>query len=102
MRGINLLFDEDYQDVDILEVPEKIAANIESIVREFNAWLCIPCNGARFLVETASEKKVLAIGTKEFVWWLNNVKLEEFDEKEKVKIVKQHTDYDDSLPTACF
>ena len=97
-----MLFDEDYQDVDILEVPEKIAENIESIVREFNMWLCTPGNGSRFLVETASGKKVLAIGTKEFVWWLQNIKIKEIDGEKTVEIVKEHTTFDDSLPTANF
>lgn len=99
MKEINLLYDDDVHDVDILLVPDHIADEIEKVMFEFNAWLCVPENRERFMISDAKGNKVLGIDTKEFVWWLENVKL---CKSESVFVLEQHTSFRPEYPTADF
>lgn len=99
MKMINVVFDEVYNDVDLLHVPSEIADNIELVVREFNDWLSDPKNQKPFLVPYVNKRMVLSVGTSEFLWWLNHVKIISGD---KASIAKQHTLYVEGLPRADF
>ncbi len=96
MKAVNLVFGEDYNDVDILLVPDEIADNIDVVLRKFNKWLSIPENQNRFLVPYHG-RMVLGIDTKEFLWWLNNCEM--LDNQEST-ILKQHTAYQPDYPAA--
>ena len=99
MKMINVVFDEVYNDVDLLRVPSEIADSIELVVREFNYWLSDPNNQKPFLVPYGNKRMVLGVGTNEFLWWLNHVKIIDGD---KATIVKQHTLFVEGLPKADF
>ena len=99
MKKINIVFDDNYENIDILSVPNNIAESIEQVVREFNVWLSIPENSRRFLVNYADEIEVLDINTEEFIWWLNNVRIVGI---EKATIVEQHTSFVPTYPIAEF
>lgn len=99
MKRINIVFEYDYEDVDIMLVPDEIADNIEAIVREFNTWLYNPENRHRFLIENADGTTVLGIGSLEFLWWLNNYRIRN---DESAMIIEQHTSYCPQLPMADF
>ena len=99
MKTINIVFDDLYNDVALLLVPDEIADSVDMVVWEFNNWLSVSDNQQRFLVPYTNETMVLAIGTEEFLWWLNHVKI---IDKNKASIIRQHTQYVPSFPTAHF
>ena len=99
MKKINLLYEYDYDDVDIILVPESIANNICDIVQEFQYWLSVPINKARFTKIGENGSPYLNVDTEEFLWWLNNVKLSGMP---KASIVSQHGPWQKELPTADF
>ena len=94
MKKINLIFDEVYDDVDILLVPDDIAECIESVMLEFGRWLSCDENAKCF---RTGQGKFLAIGTSEFLWWLNSIKITQGC---KATIFTKHTECDPSLPKA--
>ena len=89
MKQINLICDDEFEDVDILLVPDTIAENVPEVQREFNRWLMNPQNAERFSREE-NGRQSLCIDTDEILWWLNHVKL---TGEEKASIVMQHTSY---------
>ena len=99
MKQINVLYDDDFEDVDILLVPDDIALHIDDVTQQFIKWLNIPENRCRFLILNGSGNQVLGVDTEEFLWWLNHIKI--LDEQ-KASIVCQHTKYINTLPTAEF
>lgn len=99
MKPINILFDEIYNDVDLILVPDEIASAIDQVVRDFHTWLDVPENKNRFMKPNERWGQVLVIDTQEFVWWLNNIKILG---KEKATVLKQHTSYIEEYPTANF
>ena len=99
MKYINLVYEDDYEDADVLLVPDEIADNIDDVMLEFFGWVKFPENNSRFLVKVGEGKKVLSIDTEEFLWWLNNVKLYGGT---KATIEKQHTMMWQGCPNAEF
>ena len=99
MKMINVVFDEMYDDVDLLLVPDEIADSVDMVVWAFNNWLSVTENQQRFLVPYTNETMVLGIGTEEFLWWLNHVKI---ISENKASIVSQHTQFVPSFPAAHF
>ena len=99
MKCINIVYDDEYEDVDIVRVPRWVADDIESILQEFNEWLSIPTNKQQFLRRHTDGRMVLSIDTPDFLWWLENIKIAE---KHTTEIVKHHTIFDPNLPTAEF
>lgn len=94
MQKINLVYEDDYDDVDILLVPDYVAEDIQKILQEFFDWVAIPENGFRFKIELNGEK-VLSIDTSEVVWWLENHVIKE---GESVEVLKQHTTFCPEYP----
>ena len=99
MRPINIVYEDNYDSVDIVLVPEHIANSIGSVVQEFFCWLLVTENNKRFMIPHDKWGEVLAIGANEFVWWLNNIKTHD---EEKASIVQQHTSFVEEYPTAEF
>ena len=99
MRYINLVYEDDYEDADILLVPDEIADNIDTVMREFFRWIKLSENNFRFKVKIGEGKEVLSIDTEGFLWWLNNVKLQG---EAKATIEKQHTMMWKGYPIAEF
>lgn len=99
MKHINIVYDDNFDDVDIIAVPDNIARNIESIVNEFMEWLSVPKNRQNFMVQSAEGNLVLSVGTDEFLWWLNCVKLAA---DARAVLVCQHTVFISGLPVASF
>lgn len=99
MKKINVIFDDEFNDVDILLVPDDVAYNIEHVVQEFNQWLSLPDNRSRFVVEVINGYRVIGIGTEEFLWWLNNIQIKA---EPKAAILEQHTKLIPNYPCAEF
>ena len=99
MRKINLVYDCDYDDVDILMVPDHVAEDIERVVMRFNHWLMDSENRKQFLAPYKGRME-LSIGTKEILWWINH---HERNEKDAVATVyESHTNFCEDYPTADF
>lgn len=96
MKKINLVFDCDFDDVDILLVPDDIADNMDEVIRRFNRWLHNPQNRQRFLVPYQG-KMELGIDTGAFLWWLNT---HEISNGAAATIIQQHTAFCPNYPTA--
>ena len=99
MKRVYVVFDDEFDDVDILLVPDDIADNIERVVWEFNQWLRIPENRSRFVVKIINGYGILSINTEEFLWWLNHVRI---DTTQKATILTQHTKLVSDYPRAEF
>lgn len=99
MKYINLVYGDDYEDVDILQVPDEIAENINNVMWDFFRWTDLPENKQQLLVTNVNGEIGVGIDTEEFLWWLNNVRI--FDGSTAV-IVKQHTRLWQGYPIADF
>lgn len=88
MRYINLVYDDNYDDVDILLVPDFVAENVEDTSSKFLSWLNVSENQQRFLIVLEDGRQILGVETEGFLWWLNNVMI---NHGPKAKIIKQHT-----------
>lgn len=96
MRKINVLFEYDYEDVDIVSVPDYIAENIESVLFDFFKWLKEPKNQQRFHVQYDG-KTVLSIDTNALIWWINRY---DCAVDEPAFIVETHTRFCPDYPVA--
>lgn len=96
MKKINVVYFEQYSDADILLVQDQFAENVDKMLQEFFDYVAAPENRNRFLVPL-NGRMVLGIGTKELIWWLNNVA---FPNNEEASIVKRNTNYCKDIPTA--
>lgn len=99
MKFVNVVFEYDYDDVDIILVPDDIADNIEQVVQLFIHWLSNPDNGKQFLKTLQSGQIGMIIETESFLFWLNNYKI---TNGAKASIVMQHTKYNSKYPMAEF
>lgn len=94
-----MVFDDEFDDVDILLVPDDVADNIACVVWDFNQWLGIPENRSKFVVEIIDGSDALNIETEDFLWWLNHVRI---CTPQKAVILVQHTKLVNDYPRAEF
>ena len=99
MKCINLVYGDDYEDVDILSVPDEIVENIDKIMWDFFDWTEVPENKQQLLVKDVKGNNVLGIDTEEFLYWLNNIKI---TDGPKAVVIKQHTSMCPEYPVAEF
>ena len=88
MREIYLIFEDDYEDCDVICVPDFIADNAPRYGQLFCDWLANTTDESYFV--DISGKKYLSCETEGFIRWLNNFYC---NINEKAYIVKQHTSY---------
>lgn len=88
MVKVNVVFDEIFEDADIISVPECIAATIESLGQVFLDW--IPNAKDNDYWTVIAEKKYAVAETDGFVKWLNTYYC---SPNEKAYIIEQHTNY---------
>lgn len=95
MEPVCILFDDMYDDTDIISVPDSLYDDIQELGRQFPWWL--EKGEHDFWVTSPNGKRYLNCETDGFVWWLNKQLGD--DCKEKVKIVAQHVRYRPYLKT---
>ena len=89
MVNINVVFDDSYDDVDIISIPDSISVRLEEVVKEFLDWLeSAPENDDDYW-RVVDDRKCAVLETNGFIKWLNNYCCQE----ERCIIVKQHTNY---------
>ena len=102
MKIINIVFDGDFSDVDLIEVPDYIAENIEEITQDFLDWVVQPVNRVLFtkIIHTDNEaKECLSVGTAEFIWWLRKF---EIDSNDTITLLAEHVSFHPEYPSADF
>ena len=99
MKKVNVVFDEDYSDVDIILVPESILPGIDSYLQAFFDWAVTVPNRKKYEIVDRSGKTVVSLGTIEFVNWLNEHVL---CLPECATILEQHTECLPEVPVIDF
>ena len=98
MTKINIVYDEMYNDVDIISVPNEIAGSMNDLVLQFLDWTP-PESDSDYWVNINGKRR-LSIETVGFVKWLNNHCCLHLDEKARIEV--QHTNYCKEYQTIDF
>ena len=99
MKNVIVLFDEQYDDIDILSVPEKIAENINDYGQMYCRWLESP-DVVPALSTVVNGVNVVILETKGFVDWLNSSILK--NDEQKVTILETHVHFREGCPVVEF
>lgn len=98
MKLINIIYG-DYNDADILLVPDQVCQNLDEIARSFLLWISETKDHGYWKVADDGHE-YLEFGTDEFVKWLrDNYGNLESDE---IKIVESNTKYNPQYPFTDF
>ncbi len=97
MVNVNIVFDDVFDDADIIAVPAEIAPKIEEIGQEFLEWLSAT-KESDYSTIIKGQHYVVA-ETDGFIKWLNTRYCKA---TEKACIVAQNTDYNPELKTIQF
>lgn len=97
MTKVNLVFDDTYDDVDIIAVPDSLVVEIRRIGQEFLYWLP-SAKDEEYWVETDGEK-CLNAETEGFIKWLNT---HYCTTTEAACIIEQHTRFCPEYPRIDF
>jgi len=99
MKLINILYADEYDDVDIVCVPDFIHDNVQMVVQKFNDWLSSTRDHG-YYKKSSNGHEVLSVGTEEFVKWLNDNYIQ--CENKKIIVVEAHTKHNPDYSTAEF
>lgn len=88
LKKINIIYDGNYDDVDIISIPDHIFLKSREIVQEFLLWEAPEEDSDYWMV--LENKRYCVVETKGFVKWLNTFYCGEL---EKAHIVKEKTHY---------
>ena len=99
MKLINILYADEYNDVDILRVPDFIHDNIGNVVQDFFNWVS-STKSHGYYKQGPDGHEVLCVGTNEFVKWLNENYVQYEDQE--IVVVEEHTKYNPNYPSAEF
>ena len=97
MKYVNLIYDEEYEDVAILCVPDYVADDVEHITNLYAHWLYNNCDKHPFWIITEKGYRIVNATTESYIWWLN---CHYIRTDEKAYIVSQHVRYNPEYPSA--
>lgn len=97
MKQINIVYEDDFSDVDIILVPDIVAENLEEIGMIFLSWAEKEESDCWHIIEG---RKVCSVDTEDFMRWIDKRYFN--SEHCKTSIVKQHTTMDVTLPIVEF
>ena len=98
---VNISFeDEEHLEyVDIINMPDEIAGNLDEVVNEFLKWMFDKTNDHKYWIIEDGQKKYCSYATEAFVDWLNQF----ITKEEKTTIVAiSSREIDDTLPIIYF
>jgi len=98
---VNIVFNEEERDWDIIDVPDVLANDIESIHQRFVDWVCSEANKGRFLVY-ADGIESHNYDIEDFLGWINDELTNEISEKAKIQCRNAGGEIDYNLPTIYF
>ena len=98
MKKINIVYFDNYNDVDIVCIPNVVYDDIDSIVQKYFIWLS---SGKHSYWKTTEDgnKHIECDDALVFVEWINNYIREKED---NAYIVKRNTKYDPQYPVVDF
>ena len=88
MTKINIVFDNLFDDADIIAVPDEIAFKIEAIGQEFLDW--VPTAEDREYWEVIDGRRYVVAETDGFIKWINACYCKE---TEKAYVVTRNTNF---------
>lgn len=88
MTNVNIIFDDDFEDVDIISVPDEIIPKIEEIGQEFLYWDPPESDSDYWIVIDGIKHQVTE--TDGFIKWLNSHYCQN---TEKACIIARNTNY---------
>lgn len=88
MTNVNLVFDNVFEDADIIAIPDQIASKIETIGQEFLDWVPNAKDEDYWIV--VNGKRYSVAETNGFIKWLNSCYC---SKTEKAYVVKRNTNY---------
>lgn len=97
MQRINIVYGEEYSDVDIILVPNIVAENLEKVGQEFLDWSGQEGSDCWKMIDG---RKICCVDTEDFMRWIDKKYF--IREHCKTSIVKQHTTLDTTLPRVEF
>ena len=71
MINVNILFDDDYKDMDIIAVPKEFSEKIILLAEEFECWEGPKNDPEYWSLNSNTGKLVKNVETSGFVKWLN-------------------------------
>lgn len=89
MKYVNLIYNDDYNDADIIAVPEEIYDSIQKYAQDFCDWLSIEPLQHEFITSNADGEQVIVCETDGFIYWLNKNVL--YNSKNKAYKAKVNT-----------
>lgn len=99
MKLVNIVYADEYNDVDIICVPNFVHDNMDTVVQEFFDWASSTKEHG-YYKQGSNEQEVLCLGTDEFIKWLNEYYIQY--ENQEIAVVEAHTKYNPNYPSAEF
>ena len=98
MKYVNIVYDDEYNDCDIISVPDDLLCDLEKQIDILDEQLQENYRNktlAEGYYSVINGKKYPALGTHGIVNWLNNYL---YDGKPVVSIINMHVDFCDKFP----
>ena len=92
MINVNIVFDDIFDDADIIAVPNEITSRLEEIGQEFLHWVPAAEDPDYWMV--INGRKCAVAETDGFIKWINARYCKDL---EKVFVVERNTNYDPNL-----
>ena len=100
MISVNILFDDDYEDMDIIAIPKELSEIIVLLAEEFECWEGPKDDPDYWSATSSTDKLVKNVETSGFIKWLNRFYCKG---EKKAYIVVQHVEYNfNGFPTVEF
>lgn len=88
MIKVNIVFDNDFEDADIIAIPDEIASEIDTITQEFLDWVPRASDSDYWTI--IDGRKCSVAETDGFIKWLNSCYCAK---TEKAYVVARNTNY---------
>ena len=98
MKYVNIVYDDEYNDCDIISVPDDLLCDLENQTDALYEWLQENYRNGTLpegYYSIINDKKYPALETYGIINWLNN---NLYDGKPVVTIIKEHVDFCDEYP----
>ena len=92
MIKVNIVFDDLFDDADIIAIPDEVSSRIEEIGQEFLHWIPTAEDPEYWALITG--RKCNIAETDGFIKWMNTTYCKNL---EKCYVVARNTDYDSTL-----
>lgn len=81
---VNVVFDEESKDFDIIDLPSSLLENLNEFQNNFYKWLFNKKNDHDYWVYKDGEKAYCSYRSDAFIFWLNNIVLKNSIDKARI------------------